>query len=119
MKKNLGKIKKIDLRQVFQNEASDFTPWLENNIDKLSEAIGVEIIDVRREGGVGNEHARRSSDERPGSFTGFPPRSARDSLVRHMRGRESNDGIQVLQGTLFVFDFRDRIDRSSAQHAKV
>jgi len=54
MKKNLGKIKKVDLRQVFQNESSDFTPWLENNIDELSEVIGIEIIDVRREGGVGN-----------------------------------------------------------------
>lgn len=54
MKKNLGKIKKVDLRQVFQNEASDFTPWLKNNIDELSEAIGIEIIDVKREGGVGS-----------------------------------------------------------------
>lgn len=41
MKKNLGKIKKVDLRQVFQNESSDFTPWLENNIDELSEVIGI------------------------------------------------------------------------------
>ena len=54
MKKNLGKIKQVDLRGVFQNEATDFTPWLENNIDELSEVIGIEIIDVKREGGVGN-----------------------------------------------------------------
>lgn len=54
MKKNLGKIKKVDLRGVFPGEATDFTPWLENNIDQLSEAIGIEIIDLKREGGVGN-----------------------------------------------------------------
>ena len=55
MKKNLGELKQVDLRKVFPDgEASDFTPWLENNIDKLSEAIGIEIIDVKRESGVGN-----------------------------------------------------------------
>mgnify|MGYP001614613566 CR=1 FL=1 len=54
MKKNLGKIKQIDLRGVFPNEATDFTPWLESNIDQLSEAIGIEIIDLKREGSVGN-----------------------------------------------------------------
>lgn len=53
-KKNLGKIKSVDLRVVFQNEATDFTPWLENNIEQLSETIGIEISDVKREGGVGN-----------------------------------------------------------------
>ncbi|MDP3764025.1 MAG: DUF4268 domain-containing protein [bacterium] len=54
MKKNLGKIKKVDLRDVFPGEASDFTPWLESNIDQLSEAIGVEIIDVKREERIGD-----------------------------------------------------------------
>ncbi|MEK9185598.1 MAG: DUF4268 domain-containing protein, partial [Patescibacteria group bacterium] len=53
MKKNLGKIKQVDLRGVFQNEAADFTPWLENNIDELSEIIGIEMIDVKREEGIG------------------------------------------------------------------
>ena len=54
MKKNLGKIKQVDLREVFQNEATDFTPWLESNIDELSEVLGIEIGDVKREGGVGS-----------------------------------------------------------------
>jgi phenylpropionate dioxygenase-like ring-hydroxylating dioxygenase large terminal subunit len=53
MKRDLGKIKKVNLRGVFPDEARDFTPWLKDNIDQLSEAIGIEIIDLRREGDVG------------------------------------------------------------------
>jgi len=54
MKNNLSKIKKVDLREIFKNEAQDFTPWLKGNIDQLSEAIGIDIQDVKRENGVGD-----------------------------------------------------------------
>lgn len=54
MEKRLGKITKEDLRNIFPNEAGDFTPWLEKNIDRLSEAIGIEIGEVRREKEVGS-----------------------------------------------------------------
>lgn len=49
----LSKIIKVPLREVFKDEASDFTPWLEKNIDQLSETIGIEIEDVKKETGVG------------------------------------------------------------------
>lgn len=39
----LGKIKILDPREQWKNEEYDFTPWLEENIDYLSEAIGIEI----------------------------------------------------------------------------
>lgn len=54
MSKNLGKIKKVDLREVFSNESSDFTPWLQKNIDQLAEVVGIDISDVRKEEGVGS-----------------------------------------------------------------
>lgn len=54
MTKQLGKIKEVDLREIFKNEASDFTPWLEKNIDQLNEALGIEIQDIKRENGVGD-----------------------------------------------------------------
>lgn len=54
MNKNLGKIKQIDLREIFKDEAKDFTPWLESNIDLLSEAVGIEIIDIKKEIDVGD-----------------------------------------------------------------
>lgn len=41
----LGKIKKIDLRDVWASESSDFTPWLakEENIAMLGDAIGMDL----------------------------------------------------------------------------
>lgn len=50
----IGKIKKVPLRTVWKNEASHFTTWLAENIDQLSEAIGVEFTVKEREQDVGS-----------------------------------------------------------------
>ena len=51
----LGTIKKIDLRDVWSSEASDFTPWLakDENIALLGEAIGLELEVESQEKNVG------------------------------------------------------------------
>jgi hypothetical protein len=51
----LGRLEKADLRQVWGNEASDFTPWLadEGNLRLLGETLGLELEVVTREKGVG------------------------------------------------------------------
>ena len=45
----LSKITKVDLRSCWQNEASDFTPWLasEDNIALLADALGINELEVR------------------------------------------------------------------------
>ena len=55
MKKNLAKLKKVDLRDVWGNEATDFTNWLAQpeNLDLLSEEIGVAIKLIQPEASVG------------------------------------------------------------------
>lgn len=55
MKKNLAKLKKVDLRDVWEHEATDFTNWLarEENLDLLGEEIGVEIKPISTEANVG------------------------------------------------------------------
>ena len=53
----LDKLKQIkDLREIWPNEAKDFTPWLakEDNLDLLSETIGIDIVFEERESPVGN-----------------------------------------------------------------
>jgi len=42
---NLGRLKKVDLREFFKDEAKDFTPWLaeENNLELLGETLGLDI----------------------------------------------------------------------------
>ena len=41
----LGKLEKVDLREIWNTEASDFTPWLarEENIEELGKEIGIEL----------------------------------------------------------------------------
>lgn len=45
----IAKIERVPLRHVWPHEAYDFTQWLEENIDVLSEAIDRNIVNVERE----------------------------------------------------------------------
>jgi hypothetical protein len=53
--KSLGKLRRVDLREVWDNEAGSFTPWLarEENIKLLGDAIGVELEVHAQEKDVG------------------------------------------------------------------
>ena len=45
--RDLGKLtREMDLRAVWPHEANDFTPWLGDNISLLSEALGIDDIEV-------------------------------------------------------------------------
>jgi hypothetical protein len=49
----LGRLVRRDAREVWSHEAHQFTPWLEQHIDQLNEAIGFEIELSGREQRVG------------------------------------------------------------------
>ena len=46
---SIAKIERVSLRDVWKHEAYDFTKWLEENIDVLSDAISRDIENVERE----------------------------------------------------------------------
>jgi hypothetical protein len=50
----VGKIESIPIRQAFPHEAHNFTVWLEENIDALSDRLGFELIVEEREKSVGS-----------------------------------------------------------------
>ena len=53
--KNLGRLKKVDLREAWISESSGFTPWLaqEENLELLGEAIGIDLELESQEKDVG------------------------------------------------------------------
>lgn len=52
--KQLSKIKRLNLRDVWAKEASDFTPWLAENIEELGEALGMDLELEAKEASVGD-----------------------------------------------------------------
>lgn len=49
----IGKIKRHELRDIWRNEALDFTKWMEANIESLTEALGFDLTVESREHSVG------------------------------------------------------------------
>lgn len=53
--KNLGRLEKVDLREAWSTESTDFTPWLakEENLKLLGETIGIDLELESQEKNVG------------------------------------------------------------------
>ena len=51
MTKHIGYLDPIPLRVIWSHEENDFTPWLANNLDQLSDAVDVdlELVDIEYE----------------------------------------------------------------------
>jgi hypothetical protein len=49
-----GNLKKLSLREIWSREATDFTPWLADNIRELGKVLGLDLELESREAGVGD-----------------------------------------------------------------
>jgi hypothetical protein len=50
----IGKIERVPLREVWKNEAYDFTTWLQDNLDVLNGATGLNLLSAEREKAAGD-----------------------------------------------------------------
>lgn len=50
----ISKIVRVPLREVWKHEATDFTTWLEENIDVLNEALDLNLSNIEREKNAGS-----------------------------------------------------------------
>jgi hypothetical protein len=50
----IGKIQSVNLREIWKHEAKDFTQWLSNNIEALSETLGMtlSVVQTKKEVGI-------------------------------------------------------------------
>lgn len=53
----VGRLERVDLRSVWPNEERDFTPWLKDHLDLLTETLELAIEDIEIEQDVGNYSA--------------------------------------------------------------
>ena len=49
----IARLEPVELRAVWPNEATDFTPWLLGHLDALGDQIGLELEPLQREASVG------------------------------------------------------------------
>ena len=65
----IGTLSPVDIREVWADEAKDFTPWLAENADLLGEALGMDLLHEQTEAAVGRYSAdlvfREESTSRP------------------------------------------------------
>jgi hypothetical protein len=51
---DFGELTPVDIRAVWANEAREFSPWLAENIERLGEALGMDLEVAAREADVGD-----------------------------------------------------------------
>ncbi len=63
----IGKIEKVPLREIWKHEAHDFTKWLQDNIDVLSDVINLPLTNVEREQTTGNFYVDLTAEDNSGN----------------------------------------------------
>ena len=64
---DLGQLEEVDVRQIWSDEARDFTPWLSKHLSRLGDAIGIRLELVGSEQPVGDFSADVVADGDLGS----------------------------------------------------
>ena len=85
----LGKIKQVDLREIWKHEATNFTKWLAipENLDLLSEEIDIELSLIDTEYNVGRFNVDIYAEE---------PNTGRKVIIENQLERTDHDHLGKL-----------------------
>lgn len=105
---DIGTFSPVEIRQIWADEARDFTPWLAENADLLGKALGMDLLHEQSEAAVG----RYSAD-----LVFRQVDSGRCVVVENMFGSTNHDhlgklityaaGLEASCAVLVAPDFRD------------
>lgn len=68
MTDKIGKIERVNLRDVWKHEAIGLSTWLETNIDVINDLLGLELSNVEREKTVGDFSVDLTAEDRNGNL---------------------------------------------------
>ena len=93
-KEQIGRLQRVELRDVWSHEAHDFTRWLEQNIDVLNDAIGFTLSIVEREIAAGDFRVDLIAEDESGQFV----------IIENQLERSNHDHLGKLLTYLTVFE---------------
>jgi len=64
----IGKLQRVSLREVWKDEARDFTPWLQGNIEVLNEVLDFTLTSVEREQTAGDFSVDMTAEDESGNI---------------------------------------------------
>ena len=98
-KGQIGKLQRVELRDVWSHEAHDFTTWLEQNIDVLNDAIGFTLSIVERETAAGDFRVDLVAEDESGQSV----------IIENQLERSNHDHLGKLLTYLTVFEAKTAI----------
>ena len=95
----IDRIKRVPLRNVWKHEAHDFTVWLEENIDVLTEVVGFEISNAEREQSTGNFNVDLKAEDESGDVV----------VIENQLEKSDHDHLGKIITYLAAFDAKKAI----------
>ena len=95
----IGKITRVPLRDVWKHEALDFTRWLEENIDILADATGLDLATADREQAAGDFSVDLVAEDAAGNTV----------VVENQLERSNHDHLGKVLTYLVAFDARTAV----------
>lgn len=95
----IGRIRRVPLREVWPHEAHDFTRWLEGNLDIVNEVLGTQLISAAREQAAGSFSVDLLAEDAQGNAT----------VIENQLGRSDHDHLGKLITYLTAFEAKAAI----------